>query len=177
MLRRTNAQNGGNPAIAILLCFVDCFVSVLDWLVTYFNHYAYTYISLYGKAYIPAARDTWTLLKYKGIDALINDCLINNVLTFGSLFVGYMSALLAYLYLRLTHPAYNATGGFYPIVVAFSFVIGTQIANITNVSLQSGVATFFVALAKDPEVFRDSYPAVYEELLRYYPEVQQKLYL
>lgn len=32
--------------------------------------------ALYGKAYIPAAKDTWRLMKDRGIDALINDSLI-----------------------------------------------------------------------------------------------------
>lgn len=34
-------------------------------------------IALYGKAYIPAAKDTWRLFKDRGITALINDCLVN----------------------------------------------------------------------------------------------------
>jgi hypothetical protein len=32
--------------------------------------------ALYGKAYIPAAKDTWHLLTDRGIDALINDSLV-----------------------------------------------------------------------------------------------------
>jgi hypothetical protein len=34
------------------------------------------HLALYGKAYIPAAKDTWRLMKDRGIDALINDSLI-----------------------------------------------------------------------------------------------------
>jgi hypothetical protein len=36
-------------------------------------------IALYGKPYIKAAKDTWNLFKDRGIDALVNDCLINNI--------------------------------------------------------------------------------------------------
>lgn len=32
--------------------------------------------ALYGKAYIPAAKDTWRLMKDRGIDALVNDSLV-----------------------------------------------------------------------------------------------------
>lgn len=32
--------------------------------------------ALYGKAYIPAAKDTWRLFKDRGIDALVNDSLV-----------------------------------------------------------------------------------------------------
>jgi hypothetical protein len=53
-------------------CCVGCIASMIEW----FNKYAYIEISLYGKAYIPAARDTWRLMKDRGIDALINDSLV-----------------------------------------------------------------------------------------------------
>ena len=33
-------------------------------------------LALYGKAYIPAAKDTWRLFKDRGIDALVNDSLV-----------------------------------------------------------------------------------------------------
>lgn len=33
-------------------------------------------LALYGKSYIPAAKDTWRLLKDRGIDALVNDSLV-----------------------------------------------------------------------------------------------------
>ena len=47
----------------------------------FINRYAFSHIALYGKAYIPAAKDTWTMMKNRGIDALVNDCLIGPVLT------------------------------------------------------------------------------------------------
>lgn len=31
-----------------------------------------------------AAKDAWNLLKHRGVDALVNDCLVNNIWTFGS---------------------------------------------------------------------------------------------
>lgn len=34
------------------------------------------FAALYGKAYIPAAKDTWKLFKDRGIDALVNDSLV-----------------------------------------------------------------------------------------------------
>jgi hypothetical protein len=173
--RQANASNGGNVMVGFIICCIDCFINLIDWMITYFNNYAYTYVALYGKAYLPAARDTWQIVRARGIDALINDCLIGNVLTFGSLTVGFFSALLGYLILKLTAPAYNSSGGFYPIIVGFSFLVGMQIGNITTVSIGNGVQTFFVALAKDPDVFRMSYPDVFERLLETYPQVREKL--
>jgi hypothetical protein len=40
------------------------------------QHYAYSYIALYGDSYIHSAKATWTMMKDRGIDALVNDCLV-----------------------------------------------------------------------------------------------------
>lgn len=105
-------------------------ISDLDWLVSQFNRYAFCHIALYGKASIPAAKDTWKIMRDRGIDALVQDCLIGPVLTMGSAFVAYVCTLLAYLYLQYTHPAYNPNGEFTPEIMAFSFVIGLQICQV-----------------------------------------------
>jgi len=66
------------------------------------------------------------MMKSRGIDAIINDLLIDNVLTMGSVFVAFLTAFLSYLYLRFTNPAYNLSGGFYIPIIAFGFLIGLQ---------------------------------------------------
>jgi Plasma-membrane choline transporter len=63
------------------------------------------------------------MMKSRGIDAIVNNLLIDNVLTMGSVFVALMTALLSYLYLKYTHPAYNALGAFYIPIVAFGFLV------------------------------------------------------
>ncbi|KAF7964692.1 hypothetical protein HWV62_4171, partial [Athelia sp. TMB] len=60
-----------------LACCANCLIGILESAVQYFNRYAYIEISLYGKPYIPAAKDTWRLFKDRGIDALINDSLVS----------------------------------------------------------------------------------------------------
>ena len=91
-------------------------------------------------------------MKDRGIDALVNDCLIGPVLTMGSTFVAYLCTLLAYLYLQFTKPAYNSTGGYTPVVMAFAFLIGLQVCQIFMTPIGSGVDTIFVAAAWDPQV-------------------------
>lgn len=110
-------------------------------------------------------------MKDRGIDALINECLINPVLTMGSVFVAYVCSFLAYLYIEFTNPAYNSSGGFTPIVMAFAFLIGLQICNIFLVPIKSGVATFFVAMAFDSQVLVQEYPDLYQRMVQVYPHV------
>lgn len=115
-------------------------------------------------------------MKDRGIDALVNECLIGPVLTMGATFVAYACALLAYLYLVFTAPAYNAGGDFTAVVVAFAFLIGLQIANIFTQPLLSGVETIFVAMAFDPEVLMREHPDLYQRMIAVYPHVQQAIH-
>lgn len=49
-------------------------------------------MAIYGKDFCDAAKSTWRLIKSKGIDAIINDSLIGNVLGLGSFMVGIIGA-------------------------------------------------------------------------------------
>jgi hypothetical protein len=62
----------GNIVGTILFCILGCLISLLEWAVEFLNRYAFSYIALYGKSYIQAAKDTWKMIKDRGIDALIN---------------------------------------------------------------------------------------------------------
>lgn len=172
---KQNAFGSGDYCAGCGFLILDFIIGIFDWLVRYFNHYAYCYVALYGKSYIRSARDTFDLIRFKGMDALINDCFINTSLNLYSMFVGYLVALLAYLYLKLTAPEYNSSGTYYAPVVAFSFLISGQITRIALTVIESGVSTFFVALAKDPEVFQMTNRDRFDEVFRNYPQVLQKI--
>ncbi|PYH42365.1 choline transporter-like family protein [Aspergillus saccharolyticus JOP 1030-1] len=166
----------GSLVGSIAFWVLGCVISLLDWLVTFFNRYAFCHIALYGKAYLPAARDTWTMMKDRGVDALAADCLVGPVITMGSVFVSYVCALLAYLYLRYTHPAYNQGGDFTAVVMAFAFVIGLQICQIFMTPMSSGIETIFAAMAWDPQVMIEQHPDLYQRLVQLYPRVQQAIH-
>lgn len=88
----------------------------------------------------------------------------------------YLCALLAYLYIDFTKPAYNESGGFTPVVVAFAFLIGLQVANIMTTPISSGVDTIFVACAWDPETLMKEHPELYDRMVQVYPHVQQAIH-
>ncbi|KAH7314220.1 protein PNS1 [Rhexocercosporidium sp. MPI-PUGE-AT-0058] len=176
-IAQQNEAAQGNMLGAIFFCCLQCFIGILDWAIQFINEYAFSYIALYGKAYIPAAKTTWTMMKDRGIDALVNECLINPVLTMGAVFVAYLCSFLAYLYLAFTSPAYNEGNAFTAVVMAFAFLIGLQIANIFLVPIKSGVSTLFVAMAFDPEVLINEFPDLWQRLIQVYPHVQQAVHV
>ena len=167
--QQQEAQSG-NMVASIAFCVLGCFIGILDWAVQFINRYAFSYIALYGKAYIPAAKDTWRyghppplsthrwtillfqsriadtlgrMMKDRGIDALVNDCLIGPVLTMGSTASAFLCSFLAFLYLKFTDPAYNSGGKFTAVVMAYSFLIGLQVAQIFLTPIGSGVELVF----------------------------------
>jgi len=115
-------------------------------------------------------------MRDRGIDVLVNECLINPVLTMGSIFVAYVYSFLAYLYLEFTKPAYNETGSFTPVAMAFAFLLGLQMCNVFLVPIKSGVSTLFVAMTFDPEVLISDYPDLYRRMVQVYPHVQQAIH-
>ncbi|KAK4544098.1 putative choline transporter, neither null mutation nor overexpression affects choline transport [Oleoguttula mirabilis] len=175
-IAQQSEANSGNIAASCAFCILGCIIGLLDWAVQFINRYAFSYMALYGKSYIESAKATWKLIKDRGIDALVNECLIGPVLTMGATFVAYACALLAYLYLIFTKPSYNTSGEFTPVVVAYAFLIGLQITNCFTTPLSSGIDTIFVAAAWDPDVLMREHPDLYARMVTVYPHVQQAIH-
>lgn len=94
------------------------------------------------------------MIQDRGVEAMINDNLIGNVLFMGSLLVGILSSLLGYLYLLVSKPAYNTSGDMTPIIMLICFIIGMSMFSTIATVISSGVTTTFVCLAEDPEALR-----------------------
>lgn len=200
LAQSAQAQAGqqGDMIAYVLLCFVNCLIGCLQWVIDFVNRYAFSHIALYGRPYFQSAKDTWRyvlnsfyctvprrsgtltrprrMIKDRGIDALVNECLIGPVFSFGGVFVGFATALLSFLYLEFTKPSYNSTGSFTVVITAFSFLIGLQICNIFTTPLSSGIDTIFVAMAWDPEVMIRDHPDLYQQMIQVYPHVAEAIH-
>ncbi|KAJ3035236.1 putative choline transporter, neither null mutation nor overexpression affects choline transport [Rhizophlyctis rosea] len=165
-----NASDGNLVAAFLAIC-AECCLSCIEGLIEYFNKWAFAQVAIYGKDYISAAKATWQLCKSRGIDAIINDSLIGNVLGIGSILVGLITAFVGYLYVQLSPDLPNDTSNF--IIIAFiAFFIGLSEFTILANVIDSGVTTTFVCLAEDPEALRRTKPQLYNSIVQVYPEVQ-----
>ncbi|KAI8076565.1 choline transporter-like protein [Gilbertella persicaria] len=162
-----------NPFFAFFLCIVQCLMACVESFFEWFNQYAFSGVAIYGKAFVPSAKRTWTLIKDRGVEALINDNLIGNVLVMGALLVGILSSLLGYLYLLIAQPAYNSTGNMTPIVMLICFIMGMSMFSTISTVISSGVVTTFVCLAEDPEALRRTNPELFEAIRQTWPQVVQ----
>lgn len=116
------------------------------------------------------------MMKDRGLDALVNDCLTGPVLSMGSVFVAYVCALFSYLYLEFTHPAYNEGRTFTPVIMAFAFVIGLQVCQIFMTPIGSGIDTIFVAMGWDPDIAAREHAEFFQRLVSVYPHVQDVIH-
>ncbi|KAG5461042.1 MAG: choline transporter-like protein [Olpidium bornovanus] len=111
------------------------------------------------------------MIKDRGIEAIINDNLIDNVLTIGSLLVGALTALLVYAYIAFAGPPFSANSHTILLVEMAAFLFGFTMMNLVGEIITSGTATTFVALAEDPEALARTKPQLYEKIRQTYPEV------
>ncbi|KAF2673042.1 DUF580-domain-containing protein [Microthyrium microscopicum] len=167
-IAQNNEAGQGNAAAAMALCVLGCLLSILDWVVNFVNRYAFITIALYGKSYFEAAKATWSLIKDRGFDALINLCLLGPVFSMGSVAVGFVCAILAFAYQEFIMDGFGTNGWSFAIV-AFAFLIGSQICSIMVTPISTGVDTIFVAAAWDPEVLQRDHPDLYAQFLSVYP--------
>ncbi|KAJ3054888.1 putative choline transporter, neither null mutation nor overexpression affects choline transport [Rhizophlyctis rosea] len=172
LLRQAANENAsqGNICGAFLAICAECFLSCIESLLLYFNKYAFAQVAIYGKDFVTAAKATWQLVKSHGIDAIINDNLVGNVLSIGALLIGLITAFVGYLYVQLSPSIPNDTPTFIIIALVAFFIGFSEFSILANV-IDSGVTTTFVCLAEDPEALRRTKPQLYDSILHVYPEV------
>ncbi|KDN47140.1 DUF580-domain-containing protein [Tilletiaria anomala UBC 951] len=172
VIQQSQAQEG-DVIGTIVTCIAECCVSCIDWIVQYFNRYAYINIAMYGNSYIEAAKETWDLLRNKGIDALINDSLVNIVYMIGAYIIATLTALFAYVYLRQTNPSYvQEQGNYFSVILLYAFGLGINIAlALGQGSIGSGVSVLFVGLGEDPQLLAHRDPQLFEAIRQAYPDV------
>lgn len=76
---------------SFLGCICECILGCLQSLMEYFNRWAFVYVGIYGYKFTQAGKAVIELFHQRGFDAIINDDLIGNVLSFGALGVGTFS--------------------------------------------------------------------------------------
>lgn len=151
ILKSSRTRNGLANAI------LDCLLSIIEQLADYFNYYAYIHVAIYGKSYIDAASDTIRLIKSSGIEAIINDSLVDTVISVSSFGIGILAACSTGLVLFIMDA--NVTANL--VFSLAAFVIGLASSMIMMTTVSSAVSTTFVCLAEDPAALQRTKPELY----------------
>lgn len=171
------SREDGNTFAAICLCCIQCIIGMIENLVEYFNKWAYAQVAIYGKPYCQAAKDTWALCKSRGVDAIINDSLVDNVLFMGTMVAALICAVACYFFAQSQNmitviPSDDTVlTGYKFLMATIGLLIGVVIFSITNSVIDSGTIATFVCLAEDPAALARTKPQLFEEIRQRYPQV------
>ena len=153
---------------------VDCLLGIVEQLAEYFNYYAYIYVAIYGKSYLDSAHSTWIMIKSRGIDAIINDNLVETTVRMFCFFTALLTTgLTAFVYL-----VFKSSQD--PILVTIEcilvFAISLAISILVLDVISSASSTTFVCLAEDPAALKRTKPELYSKFEQTYPRVFVTLY-
>lgn len=174
-------DDDSNPGNDIIICALICFVRILEWFfqeveywMKWFNRFAYSYMALYGKSYLVSARDTFEIMKYKGVDILITDsligssttiyCIISLILTGMGMFLSYKIGHLEYISQEML--ALGAISG-----LLISWFITKTMLNVADV----GVCTIIIGLAISPDEFIEGREDYWSEMVKFHPDIQNRV--
>ncbi|KAJ3028769.1 putative choline transporter, neither null mutation nor overexpression affects choline transport [Rhizophlyctis rosea] len=165
----TLSPSSQNSALALVAACLECLISLLQGIIDFINVYAFTQVAVYGKPYIQAARDTWTLIQRSGVELIINDDLTRGVLFLGGIFVGAVNTFVAYVALRVMSLTGEGQEVTVFVTMAFAFFVGVAMFGVLSEAVYSGVATTFVCLAEDPEALQRTKPELFNAIRETYP--------
>ncbi|ORX86357.1 DUF580-domain-containing protein [Anaeromyces robustus] len=172
---KNEAAEDDNYLLCLIACCVECILSCIEDGIEYFNVYAFTEVAIYGKSYCQAAKDTWTLCKARGIEAIINDNIIGNVLGIGAIAVGSLTAVVTCFVAKVFSLGLLDNGKLSnEVIIIFGligFIIGCLSFSVVAQVINSGVATTFVCLCEDPDALRQTKPELWEKVRDTYPSI------
>ncbi|EPS74594.1 hypothetical protein M569_00160 [Genlisea aurea] len=140
-IRGLRSKIGGNEC---LLCCVDFLFHMVEFLVRWFNKYAYVQIALYGKNFNHSAKDAWELFQSTGVEALVAYDCTGAVLFMGTVLGGLVSGTCAAVWTRFKHPERVAMVG------STSMLMGMILVGLAMVMVESAVTSIYVCFAEDP---------------------------
>jgi Plasma-membrane choline transporter len=174
---------GSENSFAATCC--SCIAGGLRYLKEMFSRYALSYAAIYGMDFQTSAKSLFDMMRKRGVRVIVNDLLVDRVLSVGGLAVGLinigmtniLTTGIAVLYLVVAQEEALRINGseyaqliqnyymMYRVVFCLaSFYIGVLLFSVVSTMVTSGVATTFVCLAEDPQVLQNCNPILYEKV-------------
>jgi len=149
-----NSRNSRNFVGLMLVCLLSC----LEHLIQLFNKYAFTQVAIYGKTFCQAAKDTFNLMKERGVDAIVNDILTGKVMGIMCFISGVICGMFGGIWGFLD----DKEGFLWILTGILGFLIGIVLVSQILFVIESGIATIFVCFAEDPQALNATKPSLYQ---------------
>ncbi|ORX85666.1 hypothetical protein BCR32DRAFT_304158 [Anaeromyces robustus] len=145
---------------------------LLSWIddgLRHFDMYSITEIAVSGKSCRQSSKDTWAILESRGIEKLIDDNIIDNILGIGSFCVGCLSSIIT---CGIGFIVMNIGNTYELMIYGFiSFFIGFRIFSVSTKVIKSSVATIFVCLCKYPDSIQHIIPELWNIVKKNYSNI------
>jgi len=141
----------------LIMCLLQCMLTCLQRAMEWFNMYAFVHVAIYGTNYVQSAKNSWSLLKTKGFEALINDDLTGFVILCGALIGGIICAIIGNVMGRIASVQAQTYG-------LFGFMVGFYLVLTVLQTVTSCVKTLFVAYAEDPHAMSVNHATEYNRI-------------
>jgi hypothetical protein len=146
----------------LLCCLLQFVVDNLEYLLRYFNQWAFVYVGLYGYDYWTAGKQVTSLFQARGWSNIINDQLISRALGMMSLLIGLVTGVLGTLIGFFFFGPFGALPTFF-----IGMVLGSMSCNILFGVVVSAVNTIVVCFAESPNQLRLNHPPeLYRQLVQ-----------
>lgn len=155
---KRQAQEDGNFVMCIILCCIECLVSMIGDMVEYFNEWAYVQCAFRGTKFCDSARITYSMMTCANIQFIICDLLLGSMSGLGALVCaavgGGVGAGMGYVMDGMIAAIWGAILG-----CVAGFIAGAAaMATIT-----SGIKAILAAWAENPQPLMMSHPDIHEE--------------
>jgi len=142
--------NGEETPFRALVVVQECIVTSIDMLFSEFHEFAFIYVGMYGYSFFDAGKQANRLFEKRGWTEIVDNDLLNNLLTIVSLVIGGTCGWIAIVVESSDRPA----------LVSFCIgsVIGVTLSNILFSIITSSVNTVLCCFAGNPVEFRNNHP-------------------
>ncbi|XP_043726355.1 protein PNS1-like [Telopea speciosissima] len=122
-----------------------CCLRVMETIFRYGNGWAFVQIAAYGKGFVRAAQDTWTLFERQGMEAIVDSDLTSAICFLTGVCSGCICVLVTASWSWALHRSYTAT------VSLLAFFIGYLMTRIGMALPHACVSCYYVCYAENPD--------------------------
>jgi len=162
-----DAAEKKNIVMVILACIAVCVLRMLGDMLNYFNSLAIVRVAVYGENFCTAAKRTMNMIKYRGMDQIINDDLSGLPIWFGQVIIYMITVPCLFASVKFAMPGLMIVGetssdiGEDDVLWMWSFIFGIVSLFIPMSILgviPSFVQSLYVLWGDDPAAFDEVHP-------------------
>eukprot|EP00537_Pseudo-nitzschia_pungens_P004442 CAMPEP_0172363510 /NCGR_PEP_ID=MMETSP1060-20121228/6849_1 /TAXON_ID=37318 /ORGANISM="Pseudo-nitzschia pungens, Strain cf. cingulata" /LENGTH=556 /DNA_ID=CAMNT_0013086261 /DNA_START=178 /DNA_END=1848 /DNA_ORIENTATION=+ len=165
-------RGDGPNTTDLLCCLLQFVVEKMEFIMEYFNTWAFVYVGLYGYDYWTAGKQVSTLFGARGWSVIVNDQLVARSLSMMSWVISLITGIIAILLGFVILGASNAVSAAIPTFL-FGAILGRASSQVLFGVVTSATDTVVVCFAESPNHLRNNHDP---ELFRGMVQAWRKAY-